>query len=60
MFDPGLRRKAQRKGRERGCWIYLSAETLKAAGIDPGAPSPHYRTWAGKGGSVLLRLYADR
>ena len=59
MFDPGLRRRAQRQGREKGCWVYIPAETLKAAGIDPGGPVPFYRTWAGRAGSVLLRLYRE-
>jgi hypothetical protein len=58
--DAMLRRKAQRNARERGCWVYIPAETLVAAGIDPKGPVPYFRTWAGRGGSVLLRLYKTR
>lgn len=60
MFDPGQRRKAQRSGRERGCWVYISAETLQAAGYGPDQPVPFYRTWGGKGGSVVIRLYREQ
>lgn len=55
-----LRRRSQRLGRERGCWVYVPLEALSAAGIDPDGPPPFYRTWAGRRGSVLVRLYRDR
>jgi len=60
MHDPGLRRKATRAQRQRGCFIYLPAEVLKAAGVDPEGPAPYYRTWAGRKGSVVLRLYREQ
>jgi len=59
MYDPGLRRKAIRSQRQKGCFVYLPADVLKAAGIDTEGPVPFYRTWAGKGGSVVLRLYRE-
>jgi hypothetical protein len=59
MHDPGLRRKATWAQRQKGCMVYVPADVLKEAGIDPEGPTPYYRTWAGKGGSVLLRLYRE-
>lgn len=41
--DAGMRRKAQRRGRERGCWVYIAGEELQAAGIDPHGPVPFYK-----------------
>jgi hypothetical protein len=58
--DAMLRRKSQRAGRERGCWVYIPAETLVSAGIDPQGPAPYFRTWGGRRGSVLVRLYKSR
>lgn len=57
-YDSGLRRQTQRRGRERGCWLYLPAEELVAAGIDPYGPAPFYRTWGTVRGGVFVRLYA--
>lgn len=55
--DSAKRRKAQRHGRERGCWVYIPAEILQEAGrSDPSLPV-HYRVWGRPGGSVLVRLY---
>lgn len=59
MFDPALRRKATRTGRQKGCYIYIPAEVLQAAQPKLGGELPHYRTWAGKGGAVLVRLYRE-
>lgn len=55
--DDQARRVAKRSQRERGCWTYISAATLVSAGIDPNGPPPLYRTWGGRRGSVLVRLY---
>lgn len=55
--DPMARRKTRRSGRERGAWLYVPAEALQRAGVDPAGPEPYYRVWAGKGGSVVVRLY---
>jgi hypothetical protein len=59
MHDPGLRRKATRGGRQKGCFVYIPAEVLQAAKVDPAGPVPYYRTWGSKGGSVLVRLYRE-
>lgn len=41
----------------RGCYVYIPAEELVKAGIDPQGPPPLYRTWGSRRGSVLVRLY---
>lgn len=56
-FDPGVRRRAQRAGRERGCWVYIAASELRQAGYDPDGQPPWYRTWGQARGSVFVRLY---
>ena len=50
-------RKAQRSGREKGVRIYIGADELRAAGIDPDGPPPTFRVWGRRRGSVLVRLY---
>jgi hypothetical protein len=47
--DTGLRRKATRTGRQRGCLVYIAAEELLLAGIDPYADPPHYRVYPKRG-----------
>jgi len=56
-YDSGLRRQSKRTGREKGVWLYIPAEELEAAGIDPNGPAPLYRTWGSRRGSLLARLY---
>lgn len=58
-YDSGARRRSKRKGRERGCWVYIPAEELAKAGHDPQAAPPLYRTWGTKSGGVLVRLYHE-
>lgn len=58
-YDSARRRQAKRTGRERGCWIYIPAEELARAGIDPHGPLPLYRTWGTARRGVLVRLYED-
>ncbi len=58
--DPGLRRQAKRTGRERGAWVYLSAEALAKAGIAPQGPAPFYRTWSGRRGRFVVTLYEEQ
>lgn len=53
------RRQASRTQRERGCWVYIPAEELQKAGIDPHGDAPYYRTWGSRRGSVLVRLYRE-
>lgn len=58
-YDPGLRRRAVRKQRERGCSIYIAAQELLAAGYDPDDPPPYYRVWGTPSGGVFVRLYRE-
>lgn len=58
-FDPARRRRALRKGREKGCSIYIPAEILQAAGYPEGSPIPFYRVWAGRRGGLTVRLYRE-
>ena len=62
-YDPGRRRKAVRRGRERGCWVYCPAVELEAAGFDPYAEPPYYRLTGHKrsarAGSVIVSLYRE-
>lgn len=55
-YDSARRRRGKRTGREKGCWLYVPAEELEAAGIDVDGPPPFYRVW-GRRGSVLVGLY---
>lgn len=55
--DAAQRRKASRKGRERGCSLYIAAEELELAGIDPYGPPPEYKAWPGRKRTVLIQLY---
>jgi hypothetical protein len=55
--DAAARRRSSRKGRERGCSLYVSAEELIGAGIDPYASPPEYRIWHGRKGTLLVQLY---
>jgi hypothetical protein len=56
-YDAGRRRQSVRRGREKGCWVYIPSDELVAAGIEPDGPPPAYRTWGRARGSMLLRLY---
>lgn len=56
-YDAMARRQGTRTQRERGCWVYIPAEELLKAGIDPHDQPPFCRTWGSKRGSVLVRLY---
>ena len=58
--DPAARRKALRKGRERGCSVFISAEQLERAGIDPRGPAPYYRIWEARGRPrFVVNLYRE-
>jgi len=57
--DSGMRRRAQRKGRERGCSIYISKEALERSGLPTSGPAPFYRVWGGKRGRYVVVLYAE-
>jgi hypothetical protein len=56
-YDAAARRRSRRSGRERGCWLYVPAEVLAEAGIDPHAERPWYRVWATPRGGLFGRLY---
>lgn len=61
--DHAERRQSLRKGRERGCSIYIPEEVLRALGIEPDDPPPFYRTWPGPkrtNPTVLVQLYRER
>lgn len=59
MQDPARRRKAQRQGREKGCWVYIPAGSLPAAFAGENAPDPYYRVWGGPRDTVIVRLYRE-
>jgi hypothetical protein len=59
-YDAGLRRQSVRRGRERGCWLYVPAAELLKAGIDPADPPPFYRLWGTQSGGIMVRLYRER
>lgn len=59
-YDAAMRRRAIRKQREKGCSVYIPAEVLIAAGIDPDGPVPWYRTWPAPGRPrVIVNLYRE-
>lgn len=58
-YDPAARRRGVRRGRERGCWVYVPAEVLEELGVDPRGPAPLYRVWAGSRGGLFLRFYRE-
>jgi len=58
-YDAARARKSQRYGKEKGIRVFIAAEELEAAGIDPNGEPPDYRVWGRRGGSVLVRLYKD-
>jgi hypothetical protein len=57
--DYGLRRRAKRSGREKGCWAYIPAEALEQVGFDPDDPPPFYRIWPSSRGGLFVRLYKE-
>jgi hypothetical protein len=57
--DPSARRRSQRRGRESGCWVYISGESLGAAGYVQGEPPPFYRVWGGKRARYIVTLYRE-
>lgn len=59
-YDPARRRQAVRRGRERGCWVYIAAEELEKAGRGGDGPPPFYRVYGGPRGGVVVQLYRER
>lgn len=58
-YDQARRKRAQRRGRQRGCSVYISAEELAKAGIDPDGERPWYRVYAGPRRGVVVSLYTE-
>jgi len=60
QYDPAARKRAVRKGREKGCWVFIPASELEGTGVRPpdGGP-PWYRVWHRKR-AILVQLYADK
>lgn len=58
--DHAERRASVRRGKERGCWLYVTASALARAGFAAGDPPPFYRTWASARGRVAVQLYRSR
>jgi hypothetical protein len=58
--DTAERKRATRAGRRRGCYIYIVAEDLERAGIDPRGETPWYRVWAGERGRFVVTLYREK
>jgi hypothetical protein len=62
QYDHAERRRAVRKGREKGCWVYIPQEELQHCGepFANGEP-PFYRTWGAPGrGRVMVSLYTEK
>jgi len=63
-YDSAARKKSVRRGRERGCWVYIAADDLVSAGFDPHGPEPFYRVWAHarsrNAGAAIVSLYRER
>lgn len=54
-----MRKRALRKGRERGCSVYLAAEQLQAAGVPLDRPL-YYRVWEAPGRPrFVVNLYTE-
>lgn len=58
-YDSAKRRRSKRAGRERGCWLYVPADELVKAKIDPSDPPPFYRVWGSSRGGLFVRLYKE-
>lgn len=58
-YDSAQRRRSARRGREKGCHLYIPAEELERAGFDPNEPPPFYRVWGTSRGGLFVRLYKE-
>ena len=61
--DHAQRTRSVRKGRERGCWVYIDAETLERSGLSRDAEPPYYRASgyarSVNGCAVIVSLYRE-
>lgn len=55
--DHAQRRRAVRKGRERGCSVYIPFEQFVKTGMPLDGPPPDYRVWGSSRGRVVVQLY---
>lgn len=60
MYDPAVRRRSVRKGRERGCWVYIPSEELTKADVPLDRPPPFYRVWPRKRRTALIQFYLEQ
>lgn len=61
LHDHAARRRASRRPRERGIWVFIPGEELQRCGPEwaNGTP-PYYRTWGAPGrGRVMVSLYRE-
>lgn len=59
-YDYAERRASVRRGRERGCWVYIPAVELEKTGFDPYGAPPFYRTWGDARGRIVVQLYRTK
>jgi hypothetical protein len=63
-YDAARRAQSTRRGRERGCSVYIAAEELARAGISLDGPPPLYRARGYRrsrnGHTVIVSLYTER
>jgi hypothetical protein len=58
VYDPARRRRSVRRGRERGCWVYIPAAVLREIGVELERERPPlYRIFAGRRRSLAVTLY---
>lgn len=59
--DDAARRKGVRRGRERGCWLYVSEAQLLAAGWTRDDPPPYSTIWvAPDRPRLVVNLYREK
>lgn len=58
-YDHGVRRRAKRTGREKGCWLYIPAEQLDKTGHGTSTEPPFYRVWGAARGRLTIQLYRE-
>lgn len=60
-YDPARRRRAVRKGNERGVWVFIPSAELLAATVDDltplDGPPPYYRLFSNVRRRVIVQFY---